>query len=44
MEIELLQQLAVHLGIALQQANAYAQLEQQSEVRYRAIVEDQTET
>ncbi|MEH1916380.1 response regulator [Nostoc sp.] len=43
MEIELLQQLAVHLGIALQQANAYAQLEQQSEARYRAIVEDQTE-
>ncbi len=30
-EIELLQQLAIHLGIALQQANAYAQLEQQSE-------------
>jgi PAS domain S-box-containing protein len=43
MEIELLQQLAVHLGIALQQANAYTQLEQQSEARYRAIVEDQTE-
>ncbi|MEH1863727.1 MAG: response regulator [Nostoc sp.] len=43
MEIELLQQLAIHLGIALQQANAYAQLEQQSEARYRAIVEDQTE-
>lgn len=42
-EIELLQQLAVHLGIALQQANAYSQLEQQSEARYRAIVEDQTE-
>lgn len=42
-EIELLQQLAVHLGIALQQANAYAQLEQQSEARYRAIVEDQTD-
>ncbi|MCC5607446.1 response regulator [Nostoc sp. CHAB 5834] len=43
MEIELLQQLAVHLGIALQQANAYAQLEQRSEARYRAIVEDQTD-
>lgn len=43
MEIELLQQLAIHLGIALQQANAYSQLEQQSEARYRAIVEDQTE-
>jgi len=42
-EIELLQQLAIHLGIALQQANAYAQLEQQSEARYRAIVEDQTD-
>jgi len=42
-EIELLQQLAVHLGIALQQAQAYAQLKQQSEARYRAIVEDQTE-
>lgn len=42
-EIELLQQLALHLGIALQQANAYAQLEQQSEARYRAIVEDQTD-
>lgn len=42
-EIELLEQLAVHLGIALQQAKAYAQLEQQSEARYRAIVEDQTE-
>ncbi|XGV98539.1 MAG: response regulator [Leptolyngbya sp. BL-A-14] len=42
-ELELLQQLAVHLGIALQQANAYLQLEQQSEARYRAIVEDQTE-
>lgn len=42
-EIELLQQLAVHLGIALQQASAYAQLEQQSEARYRAIVEDQTD-
>ncbi|MGI0485523.1 response regulator [Pantanalinema rosaneae CENA516] len=42
-EIELLQQLAIHLGIALQQANAYDQLEQQSEARYRAIVEDQTD-
>lgn len=42
-DIELLQQLAIHLGIALQQAKAYAQLEQQSEARYRAIVEDQTE-
>ena len=42
-ETELLQQLAIHLGIALQQATAYAQLEQQSEARYRAIVEDQTE-
>lgn len=42
-ELELLQQLAVHLGIALQQSNTYAQLEQQSEARYRAIVEDQTE-
>lgn len=42
-EIELLQQLAIHLGIALQQAYAYAQLEQQSEARYRAIVEDQTD-
>ncbi|HEY9619936.1 MAG TPA: response regulator [Crinalium sp.] len=43
LEIELVQQLALHLGIALQQASAYAQLEQQSEARYRAIVEDQTE-
>ncbi|MDX2215160.1 MAG: response regulator [Oculatellaceae cyanobacterium bins.114] len=42
-EIELLQQIAIHLGIALQQANAYAQLEHQSAVRYRAIVEDQTD-
>lgn len=42
-EIELLQQIAIHLGIALQQASAYAQLEQQSEARYRAIVEDQTD-
>lgn len=42
-ETELLQQLAVHLGIALQQAHAYAQLEQQGEARYRAIVEDQTD-
>ncbi|MBE9227408.1 response regulator [Phormidium sp. LEGE 05292] len=43
MEIELLQQLAVHLGIALQQASTYTQLKKQSEARYRAIVEDQTE-
>lgn len=42
-EVELLQQLAIHLGIALQQANTYIQLEQQSEARYRAIVEDQTD-
>ncbi len=42
-EIELLQQLAIHLGIGLQQAYTYAQLEQQSEARYRAIVEDQTD-
>ncbi len=43
LEIELLQNLAIHLGIALQQARAYDQLEQQSEARYRAIVEDQTD-
>ncbi len=43
LEVELLQQLALHLGIALQQANAYAQLQRQSEARYRAIVEDQTD-
>ncbi len=42
-ELELLQQLAIHLGIALRQSNAYTQLEQQSEARYRAIVEDQTD-
>lgn len=42
-ELDLLQQLTVHLGIALQQADAYAQLEHQSETRYRAIVEGQTE-
>ncbi|MBI4780858.1 MAG: response regulator [Oscillatoriophycideae cyanobacterium NC_groundwater_1537_Pr4_S-0.65um_50_18] len=42
-EIELLQQIAIHMGIALQQANTYNQLEQQSEARYRAIVEDQTD-
>ena len=42
LEINLMQQLAIQLGIALQQANAYAQLAQ-SEARYRTIVEDQTE-
>lgn len=42
-EVELLQQIAIHMGIALQQANTYNQLEQQSEARYRAIVEDQTD-
>ncbi len=42
-EVELLQNLAVHLGIALQQSRAYGQLEQESEARYRAIVEDQTD-
>ncbi|WP_017299127.1 response regulator [Nodosilinea nodulosa] len=42
-EIELLQQLGVHLGIALQQASAYIQLEQEGAARYRAIVEDQTD-
>ena len=42
LELNLMQQLAIQLGIALQQANAYAQLAQ-SEARYRTIVEDQTE-
>lgn len=42
-EIEFLQRLAVHLGIAIQQAHAYDQLKQQSEARYRAIVEAQTD-
>ena len=42
LEINLMQQLALQLGIALQQAKAYAQLAQ-SEARYRTIVEDQTE-
>ncbi|MBD2438324.1 response regulator [Nostoc sp. FACHB-110] len=42
-EIEFLQRLAVHLGVALQQAHAYNQLKHQSEARYRAIVEEQTD-
>jgi PAS domain S-box-containing protein len=42
LEIGLMQQLVIQLGIALQQANTYAQLAQ-SEARYRTIIEDQTE-
>jgi PAS domain S-box-containing protein len=42
LEISLMQQLAIQLGIALQQAKTYAQLAQ-SEARYRTIIEDQTE-
>ena len=34
--------MVIQLGIALQQANTYAQLAQ-SEARYRTIIEDQTE-